>query len=690
MAGRYSVDTIFRAIDKMSGPVDRMERRVRSFTDESNRRFRTMAAPADAILGTLRSIGMAAAAAAVPVGLLASNIVQVGADYEQAITNVGAVMLKSRNEIGELDAEAKRLGATTKFTATQAAQGMELMARAGFTTQDILSGIGGVLSAAAASGLELAEVSDHVSNVLKGMGLATSEATRVADVLALASSRTNSSIGSLGESMRNVASTARELGIPLEDVVASVALLQDVGLDASVAGSAVNTMLTKIAAPTDSLKAKMRQLGVQFADANGNALPFSEILANLAKGGNKAGGNMDKVAFFAELVGLRGQKAASNLAALFDTVDEKTGLNKVEALTQELQSATGAADKMAKIRMDTFQGDVLLLESAVDAVKTKLFEAQGAPLRGVVSGMTKWVEQNSKLIQSRVAEYIKAIVDNLPEIMTWASRIGKVILVLTAWSAAMEVAAFMNLVLAGTVTTVGTVIKVYKGIVAAITYLQGAWTIANFLTAGSLGAIAIAATAALAAVAAIAWAVSEFIKLLDILEGYSAWELIKDFAMGDWEGGFAKLDEFQNKKAKERGQQKTVAEKADRAATVETAGASLALGDQFAALDKIAENSEFWKTDGGTSMFDADGNLAEKIGQQVSAAMKEANTVGVSDQGELPTIAGAIDLSDAIMPPVKVVTQGEITIRDETGRAEVTKPPPPGGTPLRLKPSGAF
>src|SRR5690606_12960419 len=145
---------------------------------------------------------------------------------------------------------------------------------AGFSSQEILSGVGPVLSAAAASGLEIAEVANHVSNALKGMGLEASEAGRVADVLALASSKTNSSIGSLGEALSNVSATARDFGIPLEDTVASLALLQDVGLDASVSGSALNTMLTKMAKPTAEIASQMERFGVTFKDAKGNMLPF--------------------------------------------------------------------------------------------------------------------------------------------------------------------------------------------------------------------------------------------------------------------------------------------------------------------------------------------------------------------------------------------------------------------------------
>jgi TP901 family phage tail tape measure protein len=394
-----SADFIIRLRDKLTGParkatasLNRMGGSIRKisgmkFADRLGKQFKSVARYAG-----LAAVGIAAFAA--------KSTLLTGANYEQAITAVGAVGLQTRDQIALLDKEAKRLGATTKFTATESAQAMEIMAKAGFKNQEILAGVGGVLNAAAASGLEMAEVADHVSNVLKGMGLAASDATRVADVLALASSRTNSTIGSLGESMKNVAGTARDLNIPLEDTVAAVALLQDVGLDASVAGSAMNVMLTRMAKPTAGIAAKMEKFGVSFKDAQGNMLPFQEVLENISSAAAQSGGNMDRVAFLADLVGLRGQKAATKLARLFDE-------GKVGKLTSELYNAAGVAEEMAKLRMDNLIGDWTLLTSAVDGVQTSLYETQSGPLRGMVQGVTKWVNENARLIQSKFVSWVE-------------------------------------------------------------------------------------------------------------------------------------------------------------------------------------------------------------------------------------------------------------------------------------------
>jgi TP901 family phage tail tape measure protein len=420
MANRFSVEAVFKARDRITAPISKMQNRVGKFTRTTERNFRKLDRAADSFVNGMKrgAVAITASTALVTAGF--ANIIQAGGDFEQAITNVGAVGLKTRKEIEPLEKLALELGRTTKFTATQSANAMEILAKAGFETQDILKATPAILSAAAASGLEIAEVADHVSNALKGMGMETSEAARISDVLALASSRTNSTIGSLGESIRNVAATARELNIPFEEVAASVALLQDVGLDASVAGSAFNTMLTKMATPTAGMQKQMRRLGLSFKDAKGNMLPFQTVIANLNKASKKVGGNFDKVAFLAELVGLRGQKAASNLAELFET-------GKLEKLTKELSNAKGSAEKMAKLRMNTFQGSLTLLGSAVDAVKVKIFGMNEGPLKDTVDTITKWVGANEDLIATKIGGFLSLIVNNLGAIVKWGKRIGIVL-----------------------------------------------------------------------------------------------------------------------------------------------------------------------------------------------------------------------------------------------------------------------
>ena len=421
---RFSVKTVFSGVDQISGTMAKITASVNSATNRIGKGLSSISSKMNTVHAGIKGTATAIAGIGIAGGFAAVQLGKAGAEYEQAITAVGAVGLQTLDQIADLDAKAKELGATTKFTATEAANAMEVMARAGFKNSEILSGVDGVLSAAAASGLEIAEVANHVSNALKGMGLEASEAGRVSDVLALASSRTNSSIGSLGDSLSNVASTAREFGIPLEDVTAGVALLQDVGLDASVAGSALNTMLTQLAKPTDALKAKMKDMGVEFQDANHNMLPFEDVMANLSKASKQAGGNMDQVAFFADLVGLRGQKAAANLKTLFDS-------GKFSDLAKELKNAEGSAKKMAELRMNNTIGDLTLFESAVDGVKVALFETEKGPLRNIIQSMTKWVTANQTLIVSKfqhfmlgVRDVLKVVADNFETIVTWGQRLA--------------------------------------------------------------------------------------------------------------------------------------------------------------------------------------------------------------------------------------------------------------------------
>ena len=422
---------------------------------------------ASRLSGGLRRAGRQFTVLATGAAFAVTALAASGADFEQAITDVGAVSLQTRAQIAPLEKLALDLGRTTKFTATQSAQAMEVLARAGFDTNAILEATPAVLSAAAASGMEIAEVADHVSNALKGMGLETSQAARVSDVLALASARTNSSIGSLGESISNVASTARQLRIPFEDVVASVALLQDVGLDASVAGSAFNTMLTKMAAPTASITKQMKQWGLSFKDANGDMLPLADVLEQLSTASKKAGGNFDQVAFLAELVGLRGQKAASNLTALFET-------GRVAALSEELQKAAGAAERMAKIRMDTVRGSLTLLGSAVDGVKVKIFNMNAGPLKDTIDKLTAWVSANEDLIATKVQAFIDGIIRALPEVVTWLKRIGVALAVFYAFSAVLKsfVLVMMAVNLAMAMNPIGLIVI---GVIAAIAAFAALW-----------------------------------------------------------------------------------------------------------------------------------------------------------------------------------------------------------------------
>jgi TP901 family phage tail tape measure protein len=348
---------------------------------------------------------------------------------------------------------------------------MELMAKSGFNMSEVMAGVGGVLDAASASGEGIAETADHISSIMKGMGLNAKDAfgpwesqtQRVADVLAAVSIETKSSIGSLGESMKNVAPVARQLKIPLEDVVMAVGLLQDVGLDASEAGTATATMLTKLAKPADEVAAKMKKMGIAFEDTNGNALPLRDILVNFATAAKEAGGNMDSLAFFADLVGLRGQKAALNLQEMLVS-------GKFDALAESLKTVHGRASQVANLKMNTTLGDWEKFTSALDGVQTKLFNLESGPLRKIIQRMTAWVEKNEELIVSKAGEWaeklfvsLEKIADNLPEILHYTEMIGKGLL---AWGAFTLTAKAIGLAVGGVSFAIGGVNVALNAMVA--------------------------------------------------------------------------------------------------------------------------------------------------------------------------------------------------------------------------------
>ena len=526
--GRFSVEAIFKAKDRITAPVSRMQNRVGKFTRAATAGFQKLNRSVDKVSAGIKKAAQVTAVSAVLIAGAMAPVFAAGADFEQAITNVGAVGLKTRAEIAPLEQMALELGRTTQFTATQAANAMEILARAGFSNNDILKATPGLLSAAAASGLEIAEVADHVSNALKGMGLETDQAARVADVLALASSKTNSSIGTLGESLSNVASTARQLKIPFEDTVAAIALMQDVGLDASVAGSAFNTMLTQMAAPTVAMQKKMRRFGISFKDAKGNMLPLQKVLEQLSIAGKKAGGNFDKVAFLAELVGLRGQKAASNLADLFET-------GKVGELTKQLENARGSAEKMAKLRMNTVRGSMLLLGSAIDAVKVKIFDLNGGALKGLIDRTTEWVNLHGEEYANKIGSALGRLIDNLPTIVKWLERIGVALAVFYAFAAAVKAitVAMTALNIVMSLNPLGLVILGVTALIAAFVYL-GKVVYDNWDSITSFMSSAWDTTVS-GISASVDWIMGKIMKTV---------EVFKRLASGDFSGSWESFKEF--------------------------------------------------------------------------------------------------------------------------------------------------
>ena len=284
--------------------------------------------------------GAAAALTAVSaaLGAMAGYAVKVGSDFEAGMSEVAAISGATGDELDALTAKAKEMGASTKFSATESAEALKYMAMAGWDTQSMLDGLPGIMNLAAASGEELGAVSDIVTDALTAFGLSASDAGHFADVLAKASSSSNTNVSMMGATFKYAAPLAGALGYSIEDCAQAIGLMANAGIKGEQAGTSFRAMLTRLASPTDDVAAAMSQLGISLTDAQGNMLPLSDVLGQLREG--FAGLDEQQKAAMASTIA--GQEAMSGLLAIVNAAPED-----YEALAASIADADGAAQSMA-------------------------------------------------------------------------------------------------------------------------------------------------------------------------------------------------------------------------------------------------------------------------------------------------------------------------------------------------------
>src|SRR5690625_2873037 len=217
------------------------------------------------------------------VGIGAAATV-TGAKFQRQMSTVGAVSGATGADMEALKGKARDMGATTMFSATEAGEGMEFLARAGYNTDEIMTSIPSVLDLAAAGAVDLGDAADITSNVLSGFGMEASETAKVADVLALASARSNVDVQGLGEAFKYVGPVASMAGLSIEDTTAAVGLLGDAGIQGGQAGRMLRSGLQELLAPSDQAAALMKELGINVTDTNGELKPMPAIIKEFEQG----------------------------------------------------------------------------------------------------------------------------------------------------------------------------------------------------------------------------------------------------------------------------------------------------------------------------------------------------------------------------------------------------------------------
>lgn len=359
----------------------------------------------------------AAAAAGLGAG------VKLAADFDAQMSKVQAISGATAEDMVNLNAKAREMGATTKFSASEAGAAMEYMAMAGWKANDMTSGIAGVMDLAAASGEDLALVSDILTDGLTAFGMSAEDSGRMADVLAAASSNANTNVSMMGETFKYAGPVAGALGYDIEDVAIATGLMANSGIKGSQAGTALRGMLTRLAKPTKESKTAMNELGISLTDAEGNMLPFMSVIENLRE---KFGGLTEaEAAQYAAM--LAGQNGMSGLLSIVNA--SEADFNK---LSTAVTNSNGAAKEMAEIMQNNLNGKLTVLKSSVEEAGISLGHALIPAIEqvtGVIQGAVNWfngLDESQKGMIATAGVLVAAIGPVLVILGTLISSVGTI------------------------------------------------------------------------------------------------------------------------------------------------------------------------------------------------------------------------------------------------------------------------
>lgn len=336
-------------------------------------------------LGSITAKGMKAATVAITgtaaaLGGVAAAAIKVGSDFESQMSRVKAISGATGEEFEQLKAQAMQLGADTSFSASQAAEGMENLAAAGFTTSEIMNAMPGLLNLAAASGEDLASSSDIAASTLRGFGLAAYDAAHVADVLAANANRTNSSVADTGEAMKYIAPLARAAGLSLEETAAAIGIMANAGVNGSQAGTSLREALSRLSKPTKDMSEAMDELGISFYDSNGKMKSLTEQVGML----RQATEGMTDEQKNNYLVTLYGQEALSGMLALINEGEGSLG-----ELTNAYKNCDGAAQKAAETMQDNLSGALEQLGGSAQTLGLAFYNSVADNLKNAAKTATE-------------------------------------------------------------------------------------------------------------------------------------------------------------------------------------------------------------------------------------------------------------------------------------------------------------
>lgn len=340
-------------------------------------------------VGKVAKTAMAAGSAA--AAAFTKTSIDSGMNFDTAMSQVAATMGTTVDKIENVKAKAEEMGRTTKYTATEAAEGMNILAQAGLSADEQISGIGTVLNLASAGAMSLEESASYTAGAVKGFGDSMSNASYYADLMAKGATLANTNVRGLGEAFSGSAATAKNYGQAADSVTLSLLRLAEQNVTGSEASTALNRAMADLYTPTDDASKALNQLGVSAYEANGEAKDFNDLVDELN----------------GSLQGMTAEQKNNALATIF-TTQGLQAFNKMTASSDAtvqkfwkgIQDSSGSAAQQAATQLDNLKGDITLLSSATEGLELGFYNTFSGTIRGAIKDVTSEVSGLAEAMES--------------------------------------------------------------------------------------------------------------------------------------------------------------------------------------------------------------------------------------------------------------------------------------------------
>ena len=369
-----------------------------------------------------------------------TDVVKTGMTFESSMSSVKAISGATASEIEQIESKAKEMGATTRYTAAESADAFGYMALAGWKVEDMLSGIDGVLSLAAASNMDLAQASDIVTDYLTAFGLTAQDSSHFVDMMTYAMANSNTTTVLLGEAYKNCAATAASMGYSAEETTAVLMTMANAGVKGGEAGTALNAIMTRLATDTKDCATELAKYGVNVYNAEGEMQSLSSILEGVSDHWetltDQEQANLAKM-----LAGTNQYSALQTIMNGLSDSAEEAGMSFGD-YAAALEKCDGAATDMSTTMIDNLQGDMTIFESAVDGMKLSLSEELNPALRDITQYVIKQmpnIEKALKPVFKTAVGGLEFIIKNIPKAIDTAKKIIPVVTAIGAAFATIKI-----------------------------------------------------------------------------------------------------------------------------------------------------------------------------------------------------------------------------------------------------------